>query len=718
MAQGSSGAAPSDVSPALLQAASPAANQVDRFFELSLLGLLASGFLAVAGSGYLDTPTIVITAAALLTRTLMVAGLIRFELPPLVVTLLTLAYIGFYAIDYFFISRSFIPAAIHLVFFVAVVKILTGHTDRDYLLLKVIAFLELLAACIVSASFNFFVFLLLFLVLGVATFASSEIRQSRKRGYSPARITGAAVTARLVGVVLTVSLAILLITAGLFFFLPRTARAAFQHLVSHRYHLVGFSNHVELGEIGEIKQENVPVMHVKMDRPEDRALALKWRGAALSEFNGRAWFNRPSPGQILQPERGGLLRLDDQPSSRNGRHISYAVYLSDLAQDALFFAGTPQYLRIDSLVVRRPFGNYSAQFSDARTVSYQVYSQLDPPAGAADPALVPPLPANAREAYLRLPRLDPRIRELTENIVGAEPSPAARARMLEKYLRTNYGYTLELPKVEPEDPLAFFLFHRKKGHCEYFASAMAVMLRVVDIPSRVITGFQSGVYNPISGSQLIRTSDAHSWVEAWLPDRGWTTFDPTPPDPNAPGLSAWTRLSFYADAVDVFWQDWVLNYNLERQLQLASRVGESGRHIGFNWTDGPRIWSGRNWSSLRDFGFVLLGAVALAFLGKFLRRDGWRWWTTRQRLLKVQRGEGQASDATLLYQRMLKALRRRGIEKPAWLTPCEFARVLQEPELSMLVEDFTSAYNELRFGGNTEAAVRIFVLLERLETAP
>ena len=97
-----------------------------------------------------------------------------------------------------------------------------------------------------------------------------------------------------------------------FSFLPRTARAAFQHLVSHRYHLAGFSNHVTLGEIGEIKQENVPVMHVKMDRPEDRTLALKWRGAALSEFNGRAWFNRPAAGQILQPDRAGLLRLDDE----------------------------------------------------------------------------------------------------------------------------------------------------------------------------------------------------------------------------------------------------------------------------------------------------------------------------------------------------------------------------------------------------------------------
>ncbi len=134
-------------------------------------------------------------------------------------------------------------------------------------------------------SFNFFVFLLLFLVLGVATFASSEIRQSRKRGFSPARISADGVTARSVASFSLVSIAIFVITAGLFFFLPRTARAAFQHLVSHRYHLVGFSNHVELGGIGEFKQENVPVMHVKMDRPEDRSLALKWRGAALSEFN-------------------------------------------------------------------------------------------------------------------------------------------------------------------------------------------------------------------------------------------------------------------------------------------------------------------------------------------------------------------------------------------------------------------------------------------------
>lgn len=693
---------------------------VDRFFELSLLGLLASGFLAVAGSGYLDVPTMAVTASALIIRALIVTGLIQFDPPPIAVTLATLAYIAFYPIDYLFVSRFFIPAATHLVFFVAVVKILTGHSDRDYLFLKVIALLELLAACIVSLSSNFFVFLLLFLVLGVATFTSSEIRQARKRGLTPARISAAAVTGRLTGVVLAVSLAILAITAGLFFFLPRTARVAFQHLVSHRYHLVGFSNHVTLGEIGEVKQENITVMHVKMDHPEDRALGLKWRGAALATFDGRSWFNRMVPGHILQPDGAKLLRLEDQSLHHGGRYISYAVYLNDLAQDALFFAGTPQYLRIDSPVIRRPYGNYSVPFNDSRTVSYQVFSFLESPEGAREPELVDPLPSAERAAYLQLPRLDPRIPALAKDVVAGETLPGEKARTLEKYLRTHYGYTLELPKTEPEDPLAFFLFHRKKGHCEYFASALAVMLRTIGIPSRVVTGFQSGVYNPISDSQLIRSSDAHSWVEAWLPDRGWTTLDPTPPDPNAAHIAPWTRLGFYLDAVDVFWQDWVLNYDLERQLQLAARVGESGRRFGWNWNTGPSWGERLNWNRdrVRDFAFLLLGVCALALLAKHLRRDGWRWWSMRRRMLKVQRGEAHPSDATILYERMLKALRRRGIEKPAWLTPCEFARVLQEPELALLVEDFTGAYNELRFGGNSEAAGRIFILLQRLETAP
>jgi protein-glutamine gamma-glutamyltransferase len=693
---------------------------VDRFFQFSLLGLLASGYLAVLGSGYLDVPTIVITAAALILRGLITAGVLRLDFPPGVVTAATLAYIAFYPIDYFYVSAAFIPSVVHLVFFVAVVKILTAKTNRDYLLLRVIAYLELLAACVLSTSLNFFVFLLLFLVLGVAVFTSSEMRESGFKLQAGPRISGRALSIRLTAVTLVVSAGILVITAGLFFFLPRTARAAFQHLVSHRYHLAGFSNRVALGEIGEIKKENTPVMHVRMDRPEDRGLALKWRGASLASFNGRVWSSLQGMGQAIRPDRGGQVQLDDARLRPGARHISYAVYLNDIASDALFFAGTPEFLRIDSTVIRRAGGNYSVGFGDGRNVSYQVYSRLDPAnsENLTDDYLAP-LTGPLRKEYLQTPSIDPRVSELAQRIVGAEPSPAIEARLIEQYLQTHYGYTLELPATEPLDPIADFLFRRKKGHCEYFASTMAVMLRDVDIPSRVVTGFQSGIYNPISGSQLIRTSDAHSWVEAWIPRRGWVTFDPTPADPNPPRLSLWTRLGFYTDAAEVFWQDWVVNYNLDRQLQLATKMGQSSRHVGLNWFDRLGLAGPRWWSTLSDFakryGVLFSSVAVLALLTVLFGKDGWNWWNTRRRVLRVQRGEAEASDATLLYHRMLKVLKRRGIEKPAWLTPCEFAQVVKEPEVALLVDDLTSAYNQLRFGGHAEAAGRMVALLERLE---
>jgi len=703
--------------------ATEAVSPVERFFEFSLLGLLTSGFLAVVGSGFLDMPTMLFTAAALMLRALIVAGLVRLKLPAGVVTAITLAYVGFYPIDYFFISGpSFVPAAVHLVFFVAVIKILTASTNRDYFLLKIIAFLELLAACVLSERVNFFVFLLFFLILGVATFASSEIRQSRQRRITVAKTSARGLSFRLAGVAIFVSVAILVFTAGLFFFLPRTARAAFQHLTSPRFHLAGFSNRVTLGEIGEIKKENTPVMHVKMDKLEDRGLALKWRGAALSEFDGRTWSNPPTQSEILRPDRVGQLVLEHAAPPSGSRHVSYAVHLEEVASDALFFAGTAEYLRIDSTVFRNSLDNYRVRFSDSHNLSYQVYSRVEPPLRESDTSLefIEPLRQEWRSVYLRLPNhVDGRIAKLARDIVGVEHSPAKQARLVENYLRSNYGYTLELPPAEPSDPLAFFLLHRKKGHCEYFASSMAVILRLLGIPSRVVTGFQSGVYNPISGAQLIRTSDAHAWVEAWLPHRGWTTFDPTPPDPNQARISLWTRLGFYADAAEVFWQDWVLNYNLDRQLQLATKMGESSRHVGVNWFDGVGPFFNRLWTRIFDFaklhGLFLLVIAALGFLVRQFGRDTLRWWNTRRRVLKVQRGQGEASDATLLYQRMLRVLHRRGIEKPAWLTPFEFARVLQEPELSMLVEDLTAAYNELRFGGNPEAAGRIVGLLEKLE---
>jgi len=112
---------------------------------------------------------------------------------------------------------------------------------------------------------------------------------------------------------------------------------------------------------------------------------------------------------------------------------------------------------------------------------------------------------------------------------------------IEIYLRTRFGYTLQLPRVLPHDPLANFLFERKQGHCEYFASAMAVMLRTLRIPSRVVNGFQTGEYNDLTSQYVVRASNAHSWVEAYFPGYGWVAFDPTPAAP-LEVRNGWSRM--------------------------------------------------------------------------------------------------------------------------------------------------------------------------------
>ena len=168
---------------AIRKPAQPAAEAVEQFFQVSLLGLLVSGFLALAFSGYLDVVTIVLTSLGLLVRAVAVFGQRPdWGLSTPIANALTLAYIGFYPIDTIYLSREFIPATVHLICFLAVVRVLSARSNRDFFFVKLLAFLELVAATLLSSNITFFVFLTTFVVFGVATFCCSEIRRSSQQG--------------------------------------------------------------------------------------------------------------------------------------------------------------------------------------------------------------------------------------------------------------------------------------------------------------------------------------------------------------------------------------------------------------------------------------------------------------------------------------------------------------------------------------------------------
>jgi transglutaminase-like putative cysteine protease len=687
----------------------------EKFFEFSLLGMLASGYCAVTLSGYLDWPTAILTFAALCLRFLMTAGVISVRVPGRYVAAAAVAYAGFYPLDYFFLSQGFVPATVHLVFFVAIVKLVTARTMRDYSYLKLIAGMELLAAALLSTSMSFFVFLALFLLFAIATFSSGEIVASlRRTALDPngetketpvvrlARGGSTGFPRRLGGFSAALLAGILIMTGGMFFVLPRTARAALQRFVPQRYHQPGFSNEVTLGDLGEIKQRSTAVMHIR-SYAEEGLLAVRWRGGALSQFDGKRWFNPPEADEPIRADRG-VVTLRQGRHWRPGHSLAYQVVLNDISSDMLFYAGTPETIRINAPLISLTHGEglrVPPRFMLYGGLTYSVYSYMEDESGAMVTAAAP-LPAASRAEYLQLPALDDRIPVLAREMAAGANSEMEQARAIENHLRLDYGYTLQLLSSEVADPLAYFLFVRKKGHCEYFASAMTVMLRTLGVPARVATGFQSGVYNPMTGWQVVRASDAHSWVEAWISGRGWVTFDPTPPDPGGSAQGLFSRFSLLLDAADQFWENWVLSYDFERQIVLASRMQQSGRRMRLTWLDDAGSWLDQASTAGRTHAAGILSTLGSAIV-LLLFGPGWiKWLRRRAGLLRARRGEGQASDGTLVYRRMLAELERRGIQKPPWLTPAEF----------------TAAYNQFRFGRRREAAPRMIHLLDQIEKLP
>ena len=700
-----------------------AALSVERFFQLSLLGLVTSGYLAVAGSGYLDTPTIALTTAGLLLRALWICGIARFTISDRAATLITIAYAAFFLADYLVLSHEFLPATVHLLFFLAVMKILTARTNRDYLYTAVIAFLELLAAAILSTNFNFFLFLALYLIFAIAALSSAEIRRGMNRAVTTARGGSKRFAPRLSLLAVLVTIGILVLTGGLFFILPRTAEVAFSHLVSHRTRLAGFATQVNLGDIGEIKTSSRPVMHITVYSPQ-RVGGLKWRGGALTEFDGKRWTNASRTEQRIDVQNNHVDLVPASERLSYGRRISYFVSLEPLQNDALFFAPAPEFLDLRARsIYRSDAGAYTLGKPISDGFRYDASSLLEEPPETAPPISPPPvLPLAERAQDLQLPPLDPQIAALARSITAPLSGDLERARAIERHLRKNYGYTLELPDRENSDPLAFFLFSRRKGHCEYFASAMAVMLRSIGIPARLATGFQSGIYNDVTDRWLIRAGDAHSWVEAWIPRHGWTTFDPTPPDPNQPRFALFTRLALYLDATETFWQEWVVTYDLVRQGTLAYRMEQTAHNMGIRWFD-AFLTVRAGWDWLKDGGFqrfvipALVGA-AVCWLVWLAGKPLLRLFRMRQHVERVRRGEASVADATLLYRRMLEILGKRGYHKPPWFTPVEFATGLPDGSLRAAVREFTAAYNALRFGGHTGTASRLSILLDRMENEP
>src|SRR5215217_8720523 len=304
--------------------------------------------------------------------------------------------------------------------------------------------------------------------------------------------------------------------------------------------------------------------------------------------------------------------------------------------------------------------------------------------------------------YLQLPeRLDPRIGPLATTIIlhaNANNNYDA-AKAIESYLQREYGYSLDMKAAGP-DPVADFLFNVKAGHCEYFASAMVILLRSHGIASRLVNGFTAGEYNDAAGAYTVRQFNAHSWVEIYFPEtRSWVTFDPTPPagrtEPVRTGFTA--QLQKYGEALELMWYQYVVGYDKQEQRSLATslhnRVFDYGRMASNMLETISRFFNG-NVLAIAAGATVFALTLLLVIFGKRI----WRW---ARAGLDNSTADGRALSNVQFYERLISLMDQRGVSRDKHLTPLEFANTLRSNDVMVI----TRAYNRVRYGGQKLSAI-------------
>jgi len=720
----------------------PVDQAINKYFEISLYLLVLMGFGTLASTGSLDLPTILIAGSALTLRGYLLAERRRIVISERWTAPLTIAYFVFYAADYFLLSRSFLTATVHLVLFAVVVRTFSLRRDRDYTMLAILAFLMVLASAVLTVDSVFLFFFAGFMLTAVATFILMEMRRSGRAAKFQARHTNDAQEHRhlafaLVRVTPSLVLMILVCAAAVFFLLPRMSAGYLGGYSFGNDFSTGFSDRVQLGRIGQIQQSDAVVMHVQIDGDKQGRYALHWRGVALANFDGRNWSNSReevvlapgADGEFAIPlfsqgvAQASLARTQSKPGTAS-RLIHYRVLMEPIGTNIFFLApwarrvsGAYRTLQIDA-------GGAVSDLDSQRSVSlYEADSDISTPSpeqlrGAGD--YLPPY----AQFYLQLPALDPRIAQLAAQITGPNSNNYDQAAALEKYLKGHYGYTLQLPRSPIADPLANFLFERKQGHCEYFASSMAVMLRTLHIPSRVVNGFRSDEFNDVTGNYVVRAKNAYAWVEAYFPGYGWVTFDPTPG--GAIGSpQGWGRAMLYLDAASSFWREWVVSYDSSHQSVLGQSMLSGTRSS----LEQARMWACLRYARLLNLarrgqrsvehspGPWLGVSVVVALLLLALANAGRIAHAIRTRRLHAHPERSPDQAATMWYERMARYLARLGVQKSTTQTAQEFVRVIENEQLRTRVGRFTNAYESARFGNSSDDARLLPELYEEVESA-
>ncbi|HKP67853.1 MAG TPA: DUF3488 and transglutaminase-like domain-containing protein [Pyrinomonadaceae bacterium] len=600
-----------------------------------------------------------------------------------------------------------------LIVTLSAIKLLQRKSDRDWIFLYLMAFFEVLLAAGLSISALYFASFIAYVFVMVCTIVLFEIRKTARKHEALQHPDGQPTlqARRIPATAIVLIVFIVVLAAPMFFLLPRVGGAGFGGSGGGVKATSGFSDSVRLGGIGLIQQNNEIVMRVRLDGTQPEELEdIRWRGVALDTFDNQFW-KKSQPGTIdrLPKSENDLIQV--APLRSRDSAVLYTVYLEPLDSQVMFVL--PRAVGVQGpmgYVVRDEDESLKAP-SRGERFSYRILSDTSLPAAAElrrDTELYPESHLN----YLQLPEdIDQRIVDLASEVTKGTGNRYDAAVAIETYLQTQFGYTLE-QKAGGDQPLADFLFNVREGHCEYFATAMAVMLRTQGVATRVVNGFQRGDYNETADVFVVRQRNAHSWVEVYFPgEDAWVTFDPTPAAGQnlTGGASGLTKqFSDYLDALETYWIQYFVAYDSAEQRSLFTSVRRGvvgyGRQTS-SYIDILRAELLAWWRDVRGHGgfdrsvtaigygiaFLAAGVILIiAFVWLYRRVVKLTLWSRLRKMLFGRQG----ASVVEFYERMVAVLASKGLVREPHQTPLEFAYEVGLPEAIGITEK----YNQVRFG--------------------
>jgi hypothetical protein len=425
---------------------------------------------------------------------------------------------------------------------------------------------------------------------------------------------------------------------------------------------------------------------------------------------------------LIEDVQGVSRYAIDSPARRESDILTQNFIIEGIDSNVMFAARRVVAVEGEfrSLFSDRTGGNLRGPHHGARRLSYTAYSDLSAPTGdELETDLSMEYPPQVSSRNLQLPALlDERVRELARSLTAGAPSPYEKARRIELFFKESFGYSLNPPRQDTSlDPVTDFVLNTRVGHCELFATSMALMLRAEGVPCRLVNGFQMGEYNDISQTYRIKQRDAHSWVEVYFSgQKTWVEFDPTP----SSGINDYGLASGYGDlrkaleAMQVFWIRYVVGLDDREQVSMLRGLQQyflDARESVKQTIDEWKAWGRGQMKQASRSGLlerqrllvafgVLMGIGAVAMFLFVLHGRGWSFagfvvpvWRWRA---PWQRGRVSPDrQAILFYQQMLAILGRHGLERKPYETPREFAERCDMDEVRKLTE----LYHQSRWSG-------------------